>query len=130
MIIRQLQGEHEYKHVTGEVSIVTENAVGLGHRRLLVYRLPPEIQDQTLIVCLSQYGIVKQIREEKWSPQHRYKISSGGRLVNIDHKKHVPSELYISGNRANNYGCTVVKVLCYKSECCWLDPKWCHWNFN
>ena len=26
-------------------------------------------------------------------------------------------------------GSTVVKVLCYKSEGCWFDPSWCHWNF-
>jgi len=25
---------------------------------------------------------------------------------------------------------TVVKVLCYKSEGRWFDPKWCHWNFS
>ena len=25
---------------------------------------------------------------------------------------------------------TVVKVLCYKSECRWFDPSWCHWNFS
>jgi hypothetical protein len=76
MSMSQLQGEHEYKHVKGEVSIVTVNAVGLGHRRVRVASLPPETQDQTLSMCLSQYGIVKQIREEKWSPQHGYKLSS------------------------------------------------------
>ena len=27
-------------------------------------------------------------------------------------------------------GDTVVKVLCYKSEGRWLDPRWCHWNFS
>jgi len=27
-------------------------------------------------------------------------------------------------------GSTVVKVLCYKSEGCWFDPSWCHWNFS
>ena len=26
-------------------------------------------------------------------------------------------------------GGTVVKVLCYKSEGHWFDPRWCHWNF-
>ena len=25
---------------------------------------------------------------------------------------------------------TVVKVLCYKSEGCWFDSRWCHWNFS
>ena len=27
-------------------------------------------------------------------------------------------------------GGTVVKVLCYKSEGSWFDPRWCHWNFS
>ena len=27
-------------------------------------------------------------------------------------------------------GSRVVKVLCYKSEGCWFDPSWCHWNFS
>ena len=34
--------------------------------------------------------------------------------------------LYIFGDR----GSTVVKVLCYKSEGRWFDPRWCHWNFS
>jgi len=27
-------------------------------------------------------------------------------------------------------GGTVVKVLCYKLEGRWFDPRWCHWNFS
>jgi hypothetical protein len=27
-------------------------------------------------------------------------------------------------------GSTVVKVLRYKSEGRWFDPRWCHWNFS
>jgi hypothetical protein len=46
--LSQLQGEHEYKLDTGEVSIVTVSAVGLGHRTVRVASLLPEIQDQTL----------------------------------------------------------------------------------
>jgi len=30
------------------------------------------------------------------------------------------------GDRSN----AVVKVLCYKSECPWFDPKWCQWIFH
>ena len=26
-------------------------------------------------------------------------------------------------------GGTVVKVLCYKPEGRWFDPRWCNWNF-
>ena len=29
-----------------------------------------------------------------------------------------------------NRGSTVIKVMCYKSEGCWFDPSWCHWNFS
>ena len=32
--------------------------------------------------------------------------------------------------RSGDRGSTVVKVLCYKSEGCWFDPSWCHWNFS
>ena len=32
----------------------------------------------------------------------------------------------VSGDR----GSTVVKVLCYKSECHLFDPRWCHWNLS
>ena len=28
------------------------------------------------------------------------------------------------------HGGTAVKVLCYKSEGHWFDPRWCHWNFS
>jgi len=27
-------------------------------------------------------------------------------------------------------GSTVVKVLCYKSEGRWFDPRWCQWTFH
>ena len=27
-------------------------------------------------------------------------------------------------------GSTVVKVLCYKSEGRWFDPRWCNWIFH
>ena len=27
-------------------------------------------------------------------------------------------------------GSTVVKVLCYKSEGRWFEPRWCQWNFS
>jgi len=34
--------------------------------------------------------------------------------------------LKITGDRLS----TVVKVLCYKSEGRWFDPRWCHWKFS
>ena len=33
-------------------------------------------------------------------------------------------------NKLGDRGSTVVKVLCYKSEGCWLDPSWYQWIFH
>jgi len=33
---------------------------------------------------------------------------------------------FIIGDRSS----AVVKVLCYKSEVLWFEPRWCHWNFS
>ena len=37
----------------------------------------------------------------------------------------LPLQIYCGGR-----GGSVVKVLCYKPEGRWLDPRWCHWNFS
>ena len=34
------------------------------------------------------------------------------------------------GSVRGDRGCTVVKVLCYKSEGLWFDPSWCQWIFH
>jgi len=38
----------------------------------------------------------------------------------------IKRDLSSSGDR----GSSVVKVLCYKSECRWFDPSWCQWIFH
>jgi hypothetical protein len=43
----------------------------------------------------------------------------------------VQCEIYCGkNNMAGDRGSTVVKVLCYKSEVRWFDPRWCHWKFS
>ena len=32
--------------------------------------------------------------------------------------------------KSGDRGGAVVKVLCYKSEGRWFDPRWCQWNFS
>ena len=46
---------------------------------------------------------------------------AGGDSVCCFHGVHA-----LTGDR----GATVVKVLCYKSEGRWFDPRWCHWNIS
>ena len=51
-------------------------------------------------------------------------ISAGGGSVAVT------SNVHSSTGRMRDCGGTVVKVLCYKSEGHWFDPRWCHWNFS
>jgi hypothetical protein len=57
-------------------------------------------------------------------------VTKSGTLTSwnpLGHSRPVMGLLYlINGDR----GSTVVKVLRYKSESRWLDPRWCHWNFS
>ena len=42
---------------------------------------------------------------------------------------HTLTDVY--GHIQETYHCgTMVKVLCYKLEGRWFDPRWCHWNFS
>ena len=41
-----------------------------------------------------------------------------------------PHKLAKSTKTSDDRGCTLVKVLCYKSEGRWFYPRWCHWNFS
>ena len=47
-------------------------------------------------------------------------------LSHENRRKFLILSLMIYGDR----GGTVVKVLCYKSEGRWFDPRWCPWNFS
>jgi len=40
------------------------------------------------------------------------------------------SNIFSISNISGDRGGTVVKVLCYKSEGRWFDPRWRHWNFS
>jgi hypothetical protein len=44
----------------------------------------------------------------------------------------IETVVYITAVRHTRWdrGSTVVKVLRYKSEGRWFDPRWCHWNFD
>jgi len=38
-------------------------------------------------------------------------------------------QVFHSKVKLEDRGGTVVKVLRYKSDGRWFDPRWCHWNF-
>ena len=48
----------------------------------------------------------------------------------FSHPYKTTGEIIILYVLVGGMGVTVVKVLCYKSEGRWFDPKWCHWKFS
>ena len=98
-VLRTTQGQLDYIHETGELSVLYIERGGVGERRPKVANLPPEVQDRKLRDAISQYGDVRTIIEKLWSRGYRYPVSNGIRIVEMDLKKHIPSNMSIVGNR-------------------------------
>jgi hypothetical protein len=54
-IINETKGRAEYKHTTGEISIVEIAVAGMGHKKIRVANLPPEVPDDTLRTHLAPF---------------------------------------------------------------------------
>jgi len=86
-VLRTTEGQLDYIHENGELSVVYIERTGMGVRRVRVANLPPEVQDRKLRDVISQYGNVRAITEEMWSREYRYPVSNGVRIVEMDLKK-------------------------------------------
>jgi RNA recognition motif-containing protein len=93
------EGQFDYRHETGEISKVKIERAGMGIRTVRIANLPPEVSDRTMKNILSQYGEVKEVKEERWSKSYRYKIANGIRLVTMNLRSHIPSYLTIANNK-------------------------------
>jgi hypothetical protein len=69
--IQRTNGPQEYRHDTGEISIVHVEIAGPGTKKVLIANLPPEIPDRKRTDLLTKYGDVKNITEEQWGRQYR-----------------------------------------------------------
>ena len=98
-LIRATNGQAEYKHHTGELSIVNIAVAGMGTKRVRIANLPPEVPDDALRTALTPFGTVMAIQDEMWSKTYRYVVANGIRLATIMLTKHVPSHLTVSGHR-------------------------------
>ena len=72
---------------------------GMGLRRVGLAGLPPEVKEPVLRDAMSKYGDVKDIQEEQWPNQYKYKVSNGIKIVGVNLKKHVPSHMFIASHR-------------------------------
>ena len=74
---------------------------GMGLRPGRLAGLPPKVKEPVLRDAMSKYDDVKDIQEEQWPNQYRYKVSNGVKIVELDLKKRVPSHMFIAGHSAH-----------------------------
>jgi hypothetical protein len=98
-ILQDIQGQQEYQQDNGEISIVKVELAGMGLRQVGPAGLPPEVKEPVLRDAMSKYGDVKDIQEEQWPNQYKYKVSNGIKIVGVNLKKHVPSYMFIASHR-------------------------------
>jgi hypothetical protein len=97
--LQKTNGQLDYKHDNGEISMVQIERAGLGVKRVRVANLQPEVPVRLLREAMSPYGEVRSVTEETWSKAYRYPVSNGIRVVEIELKKHIPSHMMLVGNR-------------------------------
>jgi hypothetical protein len=62
-ILQKTKGRLEYKHTTGEISIVWLEMAGMGTRRVIIANLPPETSDRVMRMALAPYGEIMATHE-------------------------------------------------------------------
>jgi hypothetical protein len=117
-VLRSTEGQLEFPHETGEISILRVEITGMGLSKIRIANLQPEVTDKTLRDMMTKYGDVKDINEEQWSQKYRYPVSNGMRIVEIQLKQYIPSHMMIAGDRVlityegqptTCYGCNGVR---------------------
>ena len=60
---------------------------GMGVRRVRLAGLPPEVKESVVGDAMSKYGDVKDIQDEQWPKQYRYKVSNRVKILELNLKK-------------------------------------------
>jgi hypothetical protein len=98
-ILQETNGQMEFRHDNGELSMVKIEPAGMGVRRIRIANLPPEVHDRIIREMFTKYGEVKDITEDAWSRIYRYKVSNGICIATVNFKQHIPSHMTIANNR-------------------------------
>jgi hypothetical protein len=73
-ILRDTEGQAEYKYPPGDMSVVHIALAGLCTKRIRVANLPPEASNDSLKEAFAPYGKVMNIQNERWSKVYRYPV--------------------------------------------------------
>jgi len=95
----EANGQAEYKHHNGVLSIVNIAIAGMGTKRVRITNLPPEVKEHAIRTALTSFGTVLAVIEEMWPKTYIYKIPNGFQ-VTITLTKHIPSQLTVDGRKA------------------------------
>ena len=98
-VLQETAGRGEFRHDTGELSIVHIDWAGMGVRRIRLANLPPEVPDRIIRGALSPYGEVTEVHADTWSKAYRYPVYNGIRIAVTKLKKHLPSHMIIANTR-------------------------------
>jgi hypothetical protein len=71
-IIAKTGGTAQYKSPGRSITQVTLAHADLGHKKLRIANLVPEMPNWTLLQAISPYGIVGEIQNENWARTYRY----------------------------------------------------------
>jgi hypothetical protein len=99
-ILESTQGEGEFRHNNGEMSVVRIEAGGLGMKRVRLTNIPPEGPDSVLKTALERYGQVKEIHAETWSQAYSCPVENGIRVAMVTLVANIPSHLLLTGHRS------------------------------
>ena len=80
-ILQDTNGLMEFRHDSGELSMVKIEPAGMSVRRIRLANLPPEVPDRKIRKILTKYGEVKDKIEEAWSWVYRYPVSNAIRIA-------------------------------------------------
>jgi hypothetical protein len=98
-ILHVTNGTIEYKHTSGEISIVRLEIAGMGTCRVRLANLPLELPNSIIRTTMASYGTIQNIQDENWPRNYRYTVANGIRIATMTLNKHLPSHIAIAGYR-------------------------------
>jgi hypothetical protein len=64
-----------------------------------VANLTPETPNGILYDAFKQNGTFRRITDEHWDSRYKYRVENGIRIVEMILQKHIPSHMFLLGNR-------------------------------